>query len=184
MDYQVYEHYESEVQTIATAAPDTLTDALLLADKKQIAANIADAVECGRIEPLKALAAIKAMESIVKYLTDKSEKNKLQILAVQLQGHITDAASKQPEKKFGMYGATFTKTEVGTHYDWSKCNDPKLIELELAAKNASESFKAYQEFLKNVPTKGLEVANSETGEVYTVYPPAKSSTSTVSVSFK
>lgn len=184
MDYQVYEQYDSEVQAIATAAPDTFTDALLQADKAQIAANIADAVECGRIEPLKALAAIKAMESIVNYLTDKSAKNKLQTLAVQLQGHITDAAGKQPEKKFGMYGATFTKTEVGTKYDWSKCNDPELEELQYYADQLNEQVKARQVFLKTVPVEGIEIMIDKTGEVVRIYPPAKSSTSTVSVSFK
>jgi hypothetical protein len=35
-----------------------------------------------------------------------------------------------------------------------------------------------------VDSKGLDILDAETGETYTVYPPSKSSTSTVSVSFK
>jgi hypothetical protein len=162
-----------------------LTDAFILADKGYIATRIVESVEAGEMDPLKALSAIKSIESLVDMLTNKDpKKNRYADKAISLQQNVTDAAGLYNEKKFSLFGATFTKTEVATKYDWSKCNDAKLPELEKAAKDAADALKKRQEFLKTVDPKGLDILESETGETYTVYPPSKSSTSSVSVSFK
>lgn len=174
-----------QLNALANDHAGTFTEVFIQADKEQLATQIVDAVEAGFIDPLKALAAVKAMEKIVDILTNKDpKKNKLADKAMLLQSYITDAADKQPEKQFGMYGATFKKTEVGVKYDFSQTGDSKLQELEAAAKAATDALKARQDFLKTVPCTGLIVTDETTGETYTVYPPAKSSTSTVSVSWK
>lgn len=188
------QQYEHEVATIAKASPDAFIDAFVMADRSEIAANIIDRVESGNIPALKALTAIKALESLAEILTNKDpKKNRHADKAILLQSLVGDDIAKQPEKKFSMYGASFTKTEVGTKYDWSQCNDPKLIELELAAKAASEALNTRQEFLKTVPASkiaagkeegGLLIVEQETGETYRIYPPSKTSTSSISVSFK
>jgi hypothetical protein len=180
------ERPEYEPQSPLTTMPaKSLTDAFILADKDYIATRIIQAVEDGEMDPLKALSGLKAMESLVSTLTDKNPKtNPHADKAILLQQHITDAAFAYSEKKFILYGATFTKTEVGTKYDYSQCNDAKLAELEKAAKDAADALKKRQEFLKTVPSEGMTVTDTESGETYTVYPPSKSSTSTVSVSFK
>lgn len=176
---------EKDYNILTTLPAHDLTDAFILADKDYIAGRIIQAVEDGEMDPLKALSGLKAMESLVSTLTDKNPKtNRHADKAILLQQHITDAAGVYNEKKFSLYGATFTKTEVGTKYDYSQCNDSKLAELEKAAKDAADALKKRQEFLKTVPVEGLAVTDTDTGETYTVYPPAKSSTSTVSVSFK
>jgi hypothetical protein len=41
-----------------------------------------------------------------------------------------------------------------------------------------------EDFLKKVPHTGLDIINEFTGEVNKVYPPAKSSTTSVAVSLK
>lgn len=162
-----------------------LTDAFILADKGYIATRIVEAVEAGEMDPLKALSAIKSIESLADMLTNKDpKKNRYADKAISLQQHVTDAAGLYNEKKFSVYGASFTKTEVNTKYDWSQCNDAKLPELEKAAKDSAGALKKRQEFLKTVDPKGLDILDAETGETYTVYPPSKSSTSSVSVSFK
>ena len=176
---------EKDYNILTTLPAHDLTDAFILADKDYIAGRIIQAVEDGEMDPLKALSGLKAMESLVSTLTDKNPKtNRHADKAILLQQHITDAAFAYNTKKFSLYGATFTKTEVGTKYDYSKCNDAKLAELENAAKDAADALKKRQEFLKTVPVEGLAITDTETGETYTVYPPSKSSTSTVSVSFK
>lgn len=176
---------EKDYNILTMLPAHDLNDAFILADKDYIASRIIQAVEDGEMDPLKALSGLKAIESLISTLTDKNPKtNRHADKAILLQQHITDAAGYYNEKKFSLYGATFTKTEVGTKYDYSQCNDAKLIELEKAAKDATDALKKRQEFLKSVDPKGLDVFDSETGETYTVYPPSKSSTSTVSVSFK
>jgi hypothetical protein len=88
------------------------------------------------------------------------------------------------------YGKTFTTprgvkfelAETGTAYDFSQCNDSELLALEQQAQEATEKVKARKEFLKTVPSKGLEIHDGD-GELYTVYPPSKSSKSSYKVSF-
>jgi len=176
---------EKDYNILTQLPAGDITDAFILADKHYIAARIIQSIEDGEMDPLKALSGLKAIESLVTILTDKNPKtNKWADKAIALQSHITDSAGAYNEKKFSLYGATFTKTEVGTKYDYSLCNDAKLPELEKAAKDAADALKKRQDFLKTVDPKGLEVLDTETGNVFTVYPPSKSSTSTVSVSFK
>jgi hypothetical protein len=177
---------ESDAQSPLTTMPvNSLTDAFILADKDYIASRILQAVEAGESDPLKVLAGLKAMEILVNVLTDKSPKtNKHAAKAVAFNECVLNKAGYQSEKKFSLFGATFTKTEGGTKYDYSQCNDYTLRLLEKAAKDATDALKKRQEFLKMVPVEGVPVIDLETGETYTVYPPAKSSTSTLSVSFK
>lgn len=78
-------------------------------------------------------------------------------------------------------GVKFTLAEVGTAYDFSKCNDPELVELEAKAKEANEALKQRKEFLKTVPPSGLDIITKD-GEAIKIYPPAKSSKSSFKVS--
>lgn len=186
---------EKDYNILTQLPAGDITDAFILADKHYIAARIIQSIEEGEMDPLKALSGLKAIESLVSILTDKNPKtNKWADKAIALQSHVTDAADSYNEKKFSLYGATFTKTEVGTKYDWATCNDPKLAELEKAKADADKALKERQEFLKTVPPAkigehgnkegGLLVTDEETGETYRIYQPTKTSTSTVSVSFK
>jgi hypothetical protein len=89
----------------------------------------------------------------------------------------------------GKYGKTYTTprgvkfelAETGTSYDFSKCDDPELAKLEQQSKVLSDKLKERKEFLKTVPSKGLEIHNGD-GELVTVYPPSKSSKSSYKVS--
>ena len=176
---------ETEQSPLTTMPVKSLTDAFIMADKDYIASRIIESIESGESDPLKVLAGLKAMESLVSTLTDKSPKtNRHADKAKFLNDQAMANAGHYSGKTFPAFGATFTKTEVGTKYDWSVCNDPKMSELMESANDAAAALKKRQEFLKMVDAKGLNVLDAETGETYTVYPPAKSSTSTLSVSFK
>lgn len=78
-------------------------------------------------------------------------------------------------------GVKFTLAEVGTAYDFSKCNDQELCDLEVAAMNAANELKKRKEFLKTVPQSGLDIITKD-GEAIKIYPPAKSSKSSFKVS--
>jgi len=136
------------------------------------------------VDPLKIHLQIKAMEEIIKSLTDSSEKtNKNFLLAIDYKNMLLEAAEKNG-KKFQMFNAEFSIKEVGTVYDWSKCDDIELSELLQQQDALKEKIKAKQDFLKTVPLSGLVVTNEDTGDTYKVYPPAKSSTTSVAVSLK
>jgi len=153
--------------------------------KEQRATFAQDVVERLRneeIDPLKVHIQLKAMEEIFKSLTDKSEKtNKNFLLAIDYANMLLDAAEKNG-KKFQMFNAEFSIKEVGTTYDWSKCEDPELAEMIKQQDELKVKIKEKQDFLKTVPLPGLDIRIDD--ELVTVYPPSKSSTTAVAVSLK
>jgi hypothetical protein len=56
--------------------------------------------------------------------------------------------------------------------------------LEADAARINEKLKERQKFLQSMPSDGLGVFIEETGEVFTLYPPSKSSTTSVAVTLK
>lgn len=79
-------------------------------------------------------------------------------------------------------GVKVTLAETGTTYDFSVCNDPELADLEAKSKEIADKVKQRKEFLKTLPEEGMSILNEATGEVVTVYRPAKSSKSSFKVS--
>lgn len=83
------------------------------------------------------------------------------------------------------YGKTFTTStgtkielaEVGVKYDFSNCGDVILMKLLKEQETLENAIKERKEFLKRVPLSGMEVLFED--EVIKVYPPAKSSTSSL-----
>jgi hypothetical protein len=82
----------------------------------------------------------------------------------------------------GMTTSTGTKlelAEVGTKYDFSQCNDPYLVRLESELVILEEKIKNRKDMLKTLSAEGIIVFDEETGEGDTVYPPSKTSKSSV-----
>lgn len=85
-------------------------------------------------------------------------------------------AEKHGQKVFTFKGIKVELAENGTTYDYTNCKDPELPDLITAVKLATQNLKDRQEFLKSLKTK-LEVVDTRTGEVITLFPPVKSSIS-------
>lgn len=152
--------------------------------RKSFIDDIMNRLRNEEVDPLKIHLQIKAMEEIIKSLTDSSEKtNKNFLQAIDYKNMLLDAAERNG-KKFQMFNAEFSIKEVGTVYDWSKCEDSQLQSLLNQQNELKEKIKAKQDFLKTVPQSGLSILDETTGEMITVYPPAKSSTTSVAVSLK
>jgi hypothetical protein len=82
----------------------------------------------------------------------------------------------------GMTTSTGTKlelAEVGTKYDFSQCNDSELKKMEQEFEVLEEKIKSRKEFLKTLSANGITVLDEETGETITLYPPSKTSKSSV-----
>jgi imidazole glycerol phosphate synthase subunit HisF len=136
----------------------------------------------GVTDPLKVHLQIKAMEEIIKTLTDSSEKtNKNFTMAMTYKNLLLTAAEKHG-KKFQLHNAEFSIKEVGTVYDWSQCADTELSNLLIQQEQVKEKIRAKQDFLKTVPLAGLEILIGD--ELVKVFPPSKSSTTSVAVSLK
>lgn len=111
-------------------------------------------------------AKIEPDKEFIDYLRDEIKK----------QGNGGDKAEYKTER-----GVKFTLAEVGTAYDFSQCDDLKLLELETAAKEANDAVKVRKEFLKTIPPSGMDII-TEDGEVAKIWPPSKSSKSSFKIS--
>lgn len=85
--------------------------------------------------------------------------------------------------KYGQSMTTSTGTrielaEVGTKYDYVFCEDDIYNELVMRRDALDEQIKERQQFLKTLPSEGIDIIN-EDGVVSRIYPPSKSSTSSV-----
>ena len=126
----------------------------------------------GEIESIKAVIQAKSLvETLTLFLKDKGV-NDLVLREVEKYG-------KQNSK----YGATIAIKEVGSKWDYSECGDPIYNRLSSQKAEIEEKLKAREALLKATREPRTEV-DEETGEVYTVNPPSKSSTTSYSITFK
>lgn len=135
--------------------------------------TIIEQISEGEINPLAIHTQVKCLEDMLKELTNNET----------YRSHCLDEAGKHG-KSFELYNAKFSIREVGVKYDYSKCDDPLLNELESKLEDITAQVKQRQKFLQAVPMAGLPLMDKETGEVYTVYPPARSSTTSITVTLQ
>ena len=128
-----------------------------------------DIIENGNALP--AAEALSAMENFVKEV--KGNKQYIDFVRDEIAKHGKSANTGS--------GTKIELAEVGTKYDFSKCEDPKIIELENKINYLDSELADRKDFLKTVPLSGLLVTDENTGETYKVYPPSKTSTSSYKV---
>jgi hypothetical protein len=168
------------------SAPSILS---LFETNKQQRASFVEAVfeqlHEGAIDPLKIHLQIKAMEDIINSLTNADEKKNKEfgLLAKFYKKTLLEAAEKYG-KKFQLHNAEFSIKEVGTKYDFSQCGDTVHQNLAKEAEAINLKLKAREDYLKVIPTEGVVVTDEESGETIKIYPPSKSSTTSVAVSLK
>jgi hypothetical protein len=146
-------------------APSTATSINVFSD------GIIEAIKCGELNPLDVAIQLKAME----LASDRIRK--------ETKVELLNEVSKYPESKFTYNGNTITKAEHGTKYDFSKCGDTMLIDLEAKLAELQKEVDDRKTFLKAIKAP-LEVFNSITGEVSFIVPPTKTSQSGINISIK
>lgn len=128
-------------------------------------------VNDGELNPLEVKIKIKAIEQFNKIISDAITKD------------ATFEAAKHGARKFSFMGASVELAEVGTKYDYSGCGHVKYNELVQKMNTLQSEIKEVEAFLKAVKSETTLVDN-ETGEVYTIFPPVKTSTSSIKVTIK
>lgn len=142
-------------------------------------------IENGQVSALNIMSNIKKMEYIFKAITDTSEKtNKKNLEFSKKFKELLEFETQHHGKSFEHDGFEITEKESGVKYHYDKCNDKCLNELEEAKKTIEKQIKDRQEFLKSLPSEGLETINNDSGEVVTLYPPYKTSTTTLNFTLK
>jgi hypothetical protein len=142
--------------------------------RQSFALDLVSKIEQGEVDPLKIHLLVKAMEDIIKLLNDNTIYKKA----------ILEAAQSYGEKSFTFQNAKVEIKEVGVKYDFSKTGDTVWEMLDASLLSAKNSVKQREDFLKTVPLKGMQVLDELTGEMITVYPPSKSSTTSIAVTLK
>lgn len=142
------------------------------AQRESFCMDLISRIDSGEADPLKVHLQIKCLESIIKMLNENTV----------YKSAVLDASEKQGAKTFQFHNAKFEIKEVGTKYDFSKCNDPLHAVLTQNLEIAKDELKERETLLKSVPAKGMDVRVND--ELVTVYPPSKSSVTAVAVTLK
>lgn len=147
---------------------------LLPFSKQQVevfSSQIKESLVSGDVEPLELAVYFKSIEKTIE-----SVKETLSDMALQ-------EAEKYGKGKFEFKGAEIQVKELGTKYDYSQTGDVEWERLT-SEKQAIESRIKERETLLKSLTGSLTVVNEDTGEMETIYPPIKKSTTGISISLK
>lgn len=147
------------------------TLSVLPTSKQQVDNMVAKAtelIENGEWNPLTAQVIRKGTEDFWKKLKPVLDK------------YSRDEAEKHGAKEFEFGGGKIALAENGIEWDYSNCNDPVLVDLQIEADNANQRLKDRQKFLQGLklPTK----IENEMSDSHIINPPVRSSTSGLRVS--
>ena len=140
-------------------------------ERQEFAQAVINNAKEGLLNPLKLHLQVKCLEDLIKQITSHPNYKELTL----------DEAYKYG-KTFEHYNAKFEIKEMGVKYDYSVCNDPVYNKLKAQLTVLEDEIKAREKYLKAIPTSGIETLFED--EVVTLYPPAKSSTTSITVNLK
>jgi hypothetical protein len=143
------------------------------ANREELAIQIVEAMDAGELNPLDIHYQVKAMEDFIKILTGNS----------RYKDYVLTEGMKHG-KSFEFNGSKMEIKETGVKYDYSKCGDQAWDGFESLLSEIKELQKEREKFLKSLPAEGIEIVSNETGEVIKLYPPSKSSTTSIAVTLK
>lgn len=157
---------QAAIQIFGKAVPFTKEN------QKATATALAEKVTNGEVDPVMTFATAKAMsDCLSQFLKDKGVME----------------ATVAAVEKYGRTGAIFNGAnlcvaEVGVKYDFSVCDDPEWTELSKQKAELEAKLKARETFLRGIPRQAT-IINEDTGEMSTIFPPAKTSSTSIKVTF-
>jgi hypothetical protein len=144
-----------------------LTTKITKSDIKTISNNmVADILNNGHI--IESADALNKMETLIKEI--KSNPDWIDYLREQVAMNGASVITSS--------GTKLELAEVGIKYDFSKCGDEMLNDLLIEQARIDELVKERQTFLKTIPVSGIDVVTIS-GELVRLYPPSRSSTSSI-----
>jgi hypothetical protein len=125
----------------------------------------------GHITPLQLASQLKFVEDII---TNVKEELRQRVISEQI---------KYGKERMTFKGAAFDIKEAGIKYDYSQCNDTIWNDLKQQLDVLNQQMKEREAFLKTLKER-LTYVDESTGEIITIYPPQKKSTTTYSITWK
>lgn len=139
-------------------------------ERQNFAEQITNNLLEGLADPLKVHLQVKCMEDLIKQITSNSVYRDLLVTEASKFG-----------KSFEHHNAKFEIKETGVKYDYKSCGDSILKDLEDELDLLESKIKDRQSFLKSI--KGtIEILIGD--ELVTLYPPVKTSTTSVTINLK
>jgi hypothetical protein len=139
--------------------------------RKEFVNQVIEGLNEGSVDPLKVHLQVKCMEDIIKQLTSSKQYKEICLTEAVKFG-----------RNFEHHNAKFEIKEMGVKYDYSNCNDPILKELKEKLQYLELEIKYRETLLKGIPSEGMEIIVED--ELVRIYPPSKTSTTTVTVNLK
>lgn len=139
--------------------------------------QILEDMDEGRKDPRLVHVNVKNMEDILDMLNDKK---KYPVTATAYRKMLMDECEKYG-KSFEFHNANFSIRGTGGKTDYSQCGDPTIIELEAEFEAAKAKLDERKKYLDNLPIKGVQSVDIETGQLTHLYPPSKPKSETVFV---
>lgn len=121
--------------------------------------------------PLKVAEGLSAIESFIKEV--KEDK--------RFKDYVREETSKYPKGFVSNSGAKIKCFEAGVKYDFTQCGDIAWEKMDAEMKGLKDRITEREEFLKTVPIEGMALVNESDGEVYRIYPPSKTSSSSYKI---
>ena len=137
--------------------------------KEQSIALLKDLDE-GHITPLQLAAQLKFVEDIIINVKE------------ELRQRVVAEKDKYGKDTMTYHGATFDIKEAGIKYDFSHCEDAIWNDIDKKMQMLTERRKEREVFLKMIKERFTYVDES-TGEIVTIYPPQKKSTTTYAITW-
>jgi len=145
--------------------PSTQTEIDIFSDQ------LIESVKSGHVYGLELLKIFRSLEKVQDRVLKEIKQN---ILA---------EAEAYPERSFDFQGVKMEKAETGVSYDYSVCGDPVHDQRESIMNAAKSLLDERKEFLKALK-EPVTIVDEGSGEVVTIRPPSKKSTSSIKVSIR
>ncbi len=136
-----------------------------------LAEDLVAQVKAGAIEPMKAFLQIKAISEVCGQFLKNEEMVNMAMTALNKCG--SDVPS---------YGGDRLGFSSRTSYNYDESHDPEYADLCRQKEIIDKKIKARQMFLQSIDDS-IDIVDSETGEMRTIFAPAKTSSKTLRVTF-
>lgn len=120
--------------------------------------------------PLEILVQLRAMEKVSARVIKEIMENAVTLI-------------DRYNGKFELAGNLIERAETGTKYNFEVCNDSVWEQRKSISESAQRQLKEREDFLKSLK-EPIQILVEETGELATVRPPLRTSTTGVKVSIR
>lgn len=137
---------------------------------KETSLALLNDIDEGHMHPLQVAAQFKFIEDVISNVKE------------ELRQRVVAEQDKYGKEKMTYHGATFDIKEAGVKYDYSQCDDVIWNDLKQQLDALNDKMKEREAFLKALKERFTYIDES-TGEIVTLYPPQKKSTTTYAITW-